>query len=110
MTQSSSPSAPEAGELARRIYEAWQADERFLSYGSPQAYFWAQLAAQAVVLKLAETEKRLAEADAWIAWKADPHPTSWRGGQVLTEWREQAIARHALRSAATSGKGDKDAV
>ena len=49
------PSAPEdakgegVNELAKRIYTAWSKDERFVRDvpGSPQAYFWAEIAARA---------------------------------------------------------------
>jgi hypothetical protein len=50
------PAAPEADikELAKRIYAAWMKDERFDRVPAPQAFFWAELAAQAAARKAGE--------------------------------------------------------
>jgi hypothetical protein len=105
----SPPSAPEAGELARRLRQGIKqenGDRRF-----PTIIVTIKDAEQiiALLLKLAETEKQLAEAHAVIInsdWKVSVQLLHGARRVELAKWRKDAMVRIALRSAATSGKGE----
>jgi hypothetical protein len=119
-------SAPEAGELARRLrmytkgvypgVEALreQAADEIERLQKVCALHWetigyANKRAEKAEAKLAETEKRLAEADAALKDCEMPYVVSVDGIAAREQWviaRLHAKERHALRSAATSGKGE----
>jgi hypothetical protein len=97
-TDPSPPSAPEAGELARRLRQGIKqenGDRRF-----PTIIVTIKDAEQiiALLLKLAETEKQLAEVQLILTDR-------YKSDQVRVFEAKHVIAP-ALRSAATSGKGE----
>jgi hypothetical protein len=104
-------SAPEAGELHRFLQSA---NRYFGDVGLYRDHHLhdeleaAERALSSLLLKLAETEKRLAETDAVIAHLEIGTCSAAEGLPCpLQDETDAAIERHALRSAATSGKGEE---
>jgi hypothetical protein len=96
-------SAPEAGELARLIRyrlefpDCCKASDLLNKHGGTIA---------SLLLKLAETEKRLAEAARWFYEYEQHHRTKGNGEKAKIN-KARGDFCHALRSAATSGKEQK---